>query len=223
MNLRTIISGSLCVLTCIALTLEVRADVPPERGKKRVPMRYQVTDIPKGDMHIWAVPCGEGGSVDKNKWFEIKEGVPNSISRYASGDCDVFAITHERFVSRLTAREESGPNWVEDAKAASIKCSGMTGLYFQTELPDSDPRKYADVTFRVQTLDATQCKLAPLNPPTPVSQSNTGAQNGPVAVSPGKSRCGCRMNRTSDAYAPALLTFAALAIARQRRRSRKAP
>ena len=216
----------LCILALFSSTMTVRAlaDVPPERGKKRVPMRYQVTEIPKGDMHMWAVPCGEGPSVDKsNKWFEIKEGAPNSISRFAAGDCDVFAITHEKFVSRLTSREESGPNWVADAKAVSVRCEGLTGLYYQTELPDTDPRKYADVAFRVQALDATQCKLAPLTPLTPAPAPGTDAQNGKsVGASPGKSRCGCGLTRKSDAFAPAVLAIAALAIARRKRATRKA-
>lgn len=214
---------SMACLVCLAYFTSVtvaRADVPPAPGRKRVPMRYQVTSIPKGDMHLWAVPCGVGPDGEKNKWFEIKEGQPNSISRYASGDCDVFAISHERFVSRLTAREESGPNWVDDAKKASIRCEGMNGLYSQTELPSSDPRAFADVAFKVQLLDATQCKLAPV---VEASQASAPASDGKaMEVSPGKSRCGCGLTRKADAFAPAVLAIGVLSMVRRRRGSTKA-
>ena len=181
-------------------------------------MRYQVTAIPKGDMHLWAVPCGEAENAPKNQWFEVKEGQSYSIGRYGSGTCDVFAITHERFVARLTAREESGPNWLADAKAASVPCEGLHDLYFQTEIADSDPRSSADVALRVQALDAKQCKLVAAN-------DAQAPSIGPATVStasPTKSRCGCGVRRAEDALVPSGLVVACFMFARSRRNRSRA-
>lgn len=198
------------LVALVTFSLNAHADVPPVPGMKRVPVRYKITEIPHGDVHLWAVPCGADEDT-KNQWFELKEGEPYTVGRYANGACDVFAIGHEQFVARLTAREESGPNWVADAKAASVRCEGLTNLYFQHEVPEKDAHAYDDVSFRVAMLSPKECKLVMASGP-PVAHPRTST------IAPTKSRCGCALTRAEDALAPGLLVSAALVLRRRRRR-----
>lgn len=206
---------AVCVALAAAfLSTTAFADVPPEPGKKRVPVRYVVQRIPKGDMRLWGIPCGaddHGAAARSQTWFEVKDGEPHEVGRYSNGTCPVYAITNDLFVSKLSAREESGPNWLDDAKKASVPCQGMDGLFFQRDVASSEPRNVDDATFGVVRLTASECRLALSSAPV------TSIDHTPSL--PGKSRCGCGLQRETDAAAPAMLSLVALTFVRRRVRA----
>ncbi|MFO0663348.1 MAG: hypothetical protein U0174_05325 [Polyangiaceae bacterium] len=202
---------AVCAAAAAFLSTTAFADVPPEPGRKRVPVRYIVQRIPKGSMRLWGVPCGaddHGASARAGTWFEVKEGEPHDVGRYSNGTCPVYAIKNDLFVSKLSAREESSPNWLDDARKASVPCQGMEGLFFQREISSSEPRNTDDSIFGVVSLSEAECKVAVSSAPV-TSIDHTSSV-------PGKSRCGCGVQRAEDAIVPWFLALGALAVSRRR-------
>ncbi|HVJ90652.1 MAG TPA: hypothetical protein VM580_12675, partial [Labilithrix sp.] len=140
-----------------AFERDVRADVPPPEGRKRVDYAFNVKGLSAAaDRVLFAYPCGPSNGAPTLEYVKLEEGASVTVGR-RGGSCAIYSIGKPAYEAWLSAKSSTpGAAQHPDALVAqSVKCSGGPSPSF--EIASNDPRTAITETFRVSTLDATSC------------------------------------------------------------------